>query len=91
MEKSTLIDFITRLGKSLLNQKPVADGAQKGVSDDETKVFGKAGTDKNARRREISTSEKAVVEMLRRHDERAKKIAERTEKSENGDDERPSF
>ena len=77
MEKFNLMDFIAKLGKAYLNEenKNSNDSNFNGnFTKGETKEVAKPSP---IQPRKQSDSEKAIVEMLRRHDKKSREIDER--------------
>ena len=79
MEKFNLLDFIARIGEAYFAgngkapTKPDDNAAGKFKNDGASPVAETAAPKKQG----LSTSEQAMVEMLRRHDQKSKEIDER--------------
>lgn len=77
MEKFNLMDFIAKLGKAYLseeNKKPQEQTFSKGQTETAPK-------DNAPKPQKQSDSQKALAEMLRRHDVKAREIAEKNKQN----------
>ena len=80
MEKFNLLDLIARLGEAVLAGNDKKTAAASDNTDGKTNTFKKADEAPDAtpqKDRTPSTSERAFVEMLRRHDKKSKEIDEK--------------
>ena len=90
MKKFDLLDLITRLGEAVLSGSGKKTAEQTDQNADVAGGFVKTETQKPMPASDLkqpSTSEQAVVEMLRRHDKKSKEIDEKIKAAhdKNGD------